>query len=352
MARREKNDHSAIFASGKEDDCLDSFQLSRLEQAFRYWAADSPRSDVRLSRSRILLIFLIIRYTASKLSEVLTLNPFTDIDRHRFVVCYGDKLKEGTIAREVHISQVLSDEIQEILENLPQNQKDNKILGVDPGFVRRKFYERALACGYPKRAGGPEMIRKARAVEMLKNNIPLSAVQVMLGHSTPNLTSSYVTFSSEEIQLIAKRFMERESSRKTSARNLFHAKIRKIEEGDIQSRITLATIDGSTIHTVITNDSLHRLGLQQEMLVSAEVKAPLILLQLAEHRPSCSADNILPGMLRHKNEGRINTECIVKVSDTTEICAIVSSSEQWLKTLRRDDNVWVMFNSYSVVINV
>lgn len=352
MAQRKKDNQGAIIALGKEDDCLDSFQLSRLEQTFRDWAKDSPRHDVRVSRLRILLIFLIIRYTAAKLNEVLVLHPSTDIDQRRQVVMYGDKLKEGTFAREVHISQVLSNEIYEILGSLPPNQTDNKALSVDPGFVRRKFYERALECGYPKRAGGPEMIRKARAVEMLKNNIPLSAVQMILGHSTPNLTSSYVTFSPEEIQLIAKRFMERESSHKTSARNLFHAKIKEIEEGDIQSRITMATIDGHTIHTVITNDSLHRLGLQQEMLVSAEVKAPLILLQSAEQRPSCSADNILQGMLQQINKGRINTECIVNISDTTEICAIVSSSEEWLKAVRQDENVWVLFNSFSVVIHV
>lgn len=352
MAQRKKNNQGAIFALGKEDDCLDSFQLSRLEQAFRGWAKDSPRQDVRVSRSRILLIFLIIRYTGAKLNEVLALNPSTDIDRRRQVVLYGDRLQERTAAREVHISQVLTDEIHEILESLPSDPGESKVLGVDPGFVRRKFYERALECGYPKRAGGPEMIRKARAVEMLKNNIPLSAVQMMLGHSTPNLTSSYVTFSPEEIQLVAKRFMERESARKTSARNLFHAKIWKIEEGDIQSRITLTTIDGYTIHTVITNDSLHRLGLQREMLVSAEVKAPLIMLQSAEQRPSCSAGNVLQGTLRQINKGRINTECIVTISDTTEICAIVSSSEEWLKKIRRDENVWVLFNSYSVVIHV
>lgn len=352
MAQRKKSDHEAIFTLSKEDDCLDSFQLGRLERSFRDWAGDSPRQDVRVSRSRIFLIFLIIRYTAAKLNEVLALNPSTDIDRHRQVVLYGDKSKEGTAAREVHISQALSTEIHEILKSLPLNQSDNKVLSVDPGFVRRKFYERALECGYPKRAGGPEMIRKARAVEMLKNNIPLSAVQMILGHSTPNLASSYVTFSPEEIQLIAKRFMERESSSKTSARNLFHAKIRKIEEGDIQSRITLATIDGYMVHTVITNESLHRLGLQREMLVSAEVKAPLILLQLAEQKPSCSADNILQGTLRQINKSRINTECIVNISDTTEICAIVSSSEEWLKTVSQDEDVWVLFNSYSVVIHV
>jgi Molybdate transporter of MFS superfamily len=55
---------------------------------------------------------------------------------------------------------------------------------VDPAFVRRKFYECAEACGFAKRIGGPEMIRRARAVELIHGNIPLPAVQRLLGLSS------------------------------------------------------------------------------------------------------------------------------------------------------------------------
>ncbi len=352
MKRANTSGRQAVLALDHENDCLDSFQLNRLEKGFREWAAGAARQDVRLSRRRILLIFLLIRYTAAKLNEVLAFNPYTDIDRRRQVVCYQEKSKGDGSVREVHVSQAFCDHISKILQSLPQDPPEGRVLNVDPGFVRRKFYERASECGYPKQSGGPEMIRKARAVEMLKNHVPLPAVQMMLGHSTPHLASSYLAFSTKEIHLIGKRFMERESSRKTSARNMFHAKITAIEEGDIQSRISLATIDGHVIHTVITNDSLQRLGLQEEMLVAAEVKAPLVLLQSTEHKPASSADNILPGKIKTLNRGRINTECIVTVSDTTEICALVATSADWLKTADQDEKLWVLFSSYSVVIHL
>lgn len=352
MKKGNTSGREAVLALDQESDCLDSFQLNRLEEAFRAWVAGAARQDVELSRRRILLIFLMIRYTAAKLNEVLAFNPYTDLDRRRHVVWYQEKSKGEGNVREVHVSQALCDNIQEILETLPPNPAENRVLNVDPGFVRRKFYERATECGYPKQTCGPEMIRKARAVEMLKNNVPLPAVQMILGQSTPNLASSYVAFSTREIQLIGRRFMERESSRKTSARNLFHAKVTKIEEGDIQSRISLATIDGHVIHTVITNGSLHRLGLQHQMLVAAEIKAPLVLLQSAEHQPTSSADNILPGKIRRINRGRINAECIVSISDTTEICALLATSADWLKSAAQDEKIWVMFSAYSVVIHV
>jgi molybdate transport system regulatory protein len=74
------------------------------------------------------------------------------------------------------------------------------MLKVDPGFVRRKFYERAEACGIAKQLGAPEILRKSRAVELMQKNMPLPAVQMLLGHSTPNLTSSYLSYSEDDIQ--------------------------------------------------------------------------------------------------------------------------------------------------------
>ena len=85
----ESGSHSRIIATTDESRCLDTVQLTRLEQSFRQWAEGAPRSDVRLSRKRILLIFLLIRYTGAKLNEVLALDPFQDIDHQRQLVVFG-----------------------------------------------------------------------------------------------------------------------------------------------------------------------------------------------------------------------------------------------------------------------
>ena len=98
-----------------------------------------------------------------------------------------------------------------MLSDPSRRKKHPDRLNLDPGFVRRKFFERAQACGFLKRPRGSEMIRKARDVELMQVNMPLPAVQMMLGHSTPNLTSSFVSFSKGKIQHVARLFMERES---------------------------------------------------------------------------------------------------------------------------------------------
>jgi len=241
----ERTGHARLIAAAGASRCLDTVQLTRLEESFRHWGKAAARLDVRLSRQRILLVFLLIRYTGAKLSEVLALNPFQDIlpERHSVVFGKAEAAPERP-PREVQISEQLSQEIQEALKDAAFRQSLDSLFKVDPGHVRRKFYERAQACGFPKELGGPDAIRKARAVELLQNNVPLPVVQRMLGHSTPSLTAAFVSFSDEDLRRVEQFFLEKESRRKTSARNAFFCKISTIRKGDIQTRVELVTIGG------------------------------------------------------------------------------------------------------------
>jgi molybdate transport system regulatory protein len=347
------NSHGRIVSASEADQCLDTAQLSRLEQSFRAWVDDARRADVRFSRQRILIIFLLIRYTGAKLSEVLSLDLINDIAwTHNFVRFRDSAHHRNSESREVQISEALSQEIKKILTSSSFRKARGNKINIDPGFVRRKFYERAEDCHFPKRKGGPEMIRKARAVELMRSNMPLPAVQMMMGHSTPNLTSAYVNFSKEEIKNVARIFMERESVRKTSARNSFFGKIQDIRKGDIQTLVTLATLDGFAITTMITNDSVDRLGLRTGGLITAEVKAPWVILQKGgDAEPTCSAENRFKGVLTRITTGKVNTECVVRISETAEVCAVISTVAGRELNLRAGDEVWAFFNGFSVVLH-
>ena len=199
--------NGSIIVSPDEGACLETAQLSQLEQSFRKWAGEPPRRDIGLSRRRILLVFLLIRYNGAKLNEILALDPFTDIDAEQQLVCIRelDSVDQDCV-RKISISEHLSKEIRETLADSPFRASLTNLFAVDPAFVRRKFYERAEACGFAKRLGGPEMIRRARAVELIQGNMPLPAVQKLMGHSTPNLTAAHVSFSDEDLQSITKLF--------------------------------------------------------------------------------------------------------------------------------------------------
>ncbi len=114
MSQPERPNHGRIIAGPECSRCLDSVQLVRLEQSFRDWARGSAaRSDVRLSRRRILLIFLLIRYTGASLNEVLVLDPFQDIDLDRQMVTFNRSgAGPDRPAREVQLPETLTREIR------------------------------------------------------------------------------------------------------------------------------------------------------------------------------------------------------------------------------------------------
>uniref|UniRef100_A0A7C3YZP0 Transporter n=1 Tax=Desulfobacca acetoxidans TaxID=60893 RepID=A0A7C3YZP0_9BACT len=348
----ERPSHALIIAAD-ESRYLDTVQLNRLEQAFRQWAEDTPRSDVKLSRKRILLIFLLIRYTGAKLNEVLALDPRQDFDYQRHLVVFGKgEDASGRPPREVQIPESLSEEFQAALADFGFKESRNNLFKVDPGHVRRKFYERAAACGFAKELGGPDALRKARAVELLQNNLPLPVVQRILGHSSPNLTASFVSFSEDEIQRVTRFFLEKESRRQTSARNAFFGKISAIQKGDLQTKVEMVTLAGDRVTTVITNDSLARLGLKIGRLITAEVKAPWVVLHKGELKPECSAENAFQGTVGRIIRGKVTTECLVQLADGTELCSVITSDTGRRLDLHEKEPVWALFNSFAVVLHL
>jgi molybdate transport system regulatory protein len=188
-------------------------------------------------------------------------------------------------------------------------------------------------------------------VELLQNNMPLPVVQRILGHSTPNLTAAHVTFSEVEVQQVARFFLEKESGRKTSARNTFFGKISTIQKGDIQARVDLLTLRGDRVTAVITNDSLARLGLKVGKLITAEVKAPWVVLQKGEAEPCCSAENRFWGTITRIIPGRVTTEYVVQIADGTELCSLVSSDISRQLNLCQNDGIWAIFNCFAVVLH-
>jgi len=243
-------------------------------------------------------------------------------------------------------------EIRTVADDLNLSEESDSWLKVDAGHVRRKFYERAASCGFPQDLGSPNTVRRARAIELMQGNMPLPVVQRVLGHSTPNLTASLVTFSDEDIHQVARHFVERESRRKTSARNTFFGKISAVRKGDIQSQVQLVTVGGDVVSTVITNNSLTRLGLKVGSLLAAEVKAPWVILLKAQTAPSCTAENLFRGTVTQIIRGKLTAEFVVRIHDGTELCSVVTEESRRKLDVKEKDDVWVMFNSFAVILHV
>lgn len=349
---RNTANNARILSNLESSRCLDTLQLQRLEESFRQWTESSRGSGLSLSRKRILLIFMLIRYTGARLNEVLNLDPFLDIDWDNQIVRLRKAGSGGNAScREVQIPELLSDSIRKTLQELQLNNLQGKIFKIDPAHVRRKFYERAEATGISRELGTPEIIRRSRAVELMQSNVPLPVVQRIMGHSTPNLAASYVAFSDDEIREVARFFADKEDQRKTSARNAFFGKIDTVRVGDVQTMVEMRSLGGVRVCSVITNYSHSRLGLKPGTLATAEIKAPWVMLFKGQGEPKCTAENRFCGKVSSITKGKVTTEIVVCLQDGTEVCSIITEKSKRTLDIKENDTVWVAFSALAVVIH-
>ncbi len=143
----------------------------------------------------------------------------------------------------------------------------------------------------------------------------------------------------------------REAERKTSARNRFFGKVTTVERGDIQSLVRLVTPAGHALTAVITNDSVDRLALTAGRLLTAEVKAPWVVLERTDGQSASSAENQFHGAITGIRRGRVSSEIAVRIDEGTELCAIVSTAGWRQLGLREHDQVRVLFNCFAVILH-
>ena len=205
---------------------LTSEQLDAVSKAFLDWYKASVSTTQGRSRGRLWLVFLLIRYGALRLGEVLAIDDRTDLDFTRSVVSV-----RGQNFRELQFPEAIMTEIRQVLESPLMFGLRGEVLHLDQGYVRRIFYERAKDVDLPKELLSPRVIRHSRGIELLRGDVPLKIVQQFLpGSRGPTLTASYLHFFPVKTPERKNRpfpYWE-EAIEKTSARNAFTGTINRI----------------------------------------------------------------------------------------------------------------------------
>jgi len=335
-----------IFSVPDDVKFLDTLELTRLSEAFSAWTDRAGRPDVAVSRNRVRLIFLVLRHTGARLGEVLALNDRVDVNLDNLSVMLGDG--EG---REVQIPAELGDALAAVFEDPAYASLRGTLLKLDQGHVRRKFYERAEECGFTKELVNPSTIRRSRAVELLRDDVPLPVVQRILGHSTADLTAAFLHLPEEQRRKVERQVLTRET-RRTSARNAFFGRVAQVQKGDIQSRVVVESLGGHAVSSVITNESIKNLGVTEGSFVTAEIKAPWVVLETCADMPRTTATNRFLGEVELVRLGELTAEAIVILSDGTRLCAVITTTSARELELTEGQKVWAMFNAFAVVLHV
>ena len=341
---------------------LDMVQLAALERSFQEWTQASRRKADLFSRRRLWLIFLLLRSTGARLGEVLAMNPLNDLSLDPSES--GDRavarLRSGGGEREVplpaDVVQALrqaleDDELMDSLEGGPAHLFD-----MDQGHVRRKFYDRAEAAGIPRELASPSVLRRTRARQLMRQDVPLPVVQRLLGQSSADLTAAFSDYSEAEAGRIVEDYLNREERRKTSARNRFFGQVTRVISGPVVSEVEVTSLGGFKVVSVVTQESVQRLGIKPGVLATADIKAPWVQLSAGDDEPLSTAANRYPAVVRRILTGEeqgdhVAAEVVAELSDGTMLAAVITFESVRRLDLSIGSPVWASFGAFSVILN-
>lgn len=335
-----------FFSVSDQVSYLEPLQLQTLEEAFSAWKDSAKRSDSVLGRTRIWMVFQLLRHTGARLGEILSLDDTACFDPSGPAVIIT---RDGR-TRRVPLPDDVHDALSSILESPLAAGLRGTFLHIDPGYFRRICYARGKECDLSKDQVCPKALRNTRAVEMLRSGVPITIVRDVLGQSSLDLTANFQQFSEGDVHSIVNAAHQSMRGR-TSARNSFVGHITEVRKDPVMAEVNLVTRSGIELSAVITTHSLHNLRLRKGSPVIATVKAPLVNVLRAEDTPSGSARNRLVATVLRIAESPVLSEVIGRLDDGAEVCALISSQSAEELGLRPDDRVEFWFKALSVVLN-
>jgi len=323
--------------------------IAALAEAFAAWRRAARGRSQAQARERVWLAFLLLRYTGGRLGEVLALDLDADLDPAQGRVRLG---RAGGDERWLPLPPEVVAAWRDLAGRLGGEGRAGGGLGLDPGYVRRKFHERGAEAGLAPELCNPRALRNSRALELLRGGVPLTVVQAMLGQGSANLTAALVSFEEADRSRILDEHLARERRLKTSARNFFAGRVARVVAGRIQCLVEMVAEGGHRLTAVITRESLTNLGLRPGAPVCALVKAPWVLLALGDEPPAVGAANRLRGrLIRLEREG-VMVEAMVELADGTQVCALITRESLRNLQLAVGMAVWVLFKSSAVILTL
>lgn len=175
-------------------------EISRLTRTFESWYEERPTSR----RARYYLVFLFLRFTGARISEVINVDEKRDLDFRRGEVRLKNlkKTKHKNTYRIVPVPDKLIAEYLRLTH--VHRDIEGKALKVQRTNFFVKFRELCKRAGISEELAHPHVLRHTRAIELVRYGLPLTVVKAILGHSNLNTTAVYLEYSATEIREIMK----------------------------------------------------------------------------------------------------------------------------------------------------
>ena len=137
-------------------------------------------------------------------------------------------------------------------------------------------------------------------------------------------------------------------SMQISARNQLSGTIKKIVKGAVNAQIIIVLKSGNTLVSVITNNAVDSLGLNEGEEVTAFFKSSSVMLGRGEMQ--ISAQNRLEGTVQSVHTGAINSEVVVSMGDLDKIVAVVTQESIQMLNIEQGSRVYAVIKSNDIMI--
>ena len=311
---------------GERSHVLDEGQMKAFLRACYHWYENASSPSQQSSRSRVLLICLLIRFAALRLGEALSLNDRDDIDVEKGVLHVRGKWKRELPLPRTALTRLLE------LRDAPYNiRAKGELCRVDPAYVRRMFNRRAEEAGLSGMS--PTGLRDFREQELLRHGVPLRTVEFFLGRRRGGQPVS------GEITYLREIFRQWEYTSQTGRHNIVKGMLTVLRQGDFSTYLHLTTPAGTHFLIQCSTRTFARLDLAARHEASVFIRS-LQVMVLSEKvaESNCFAGEIAD-ILEKGDEARV---MIRLAHDPQQFCAILSMDRVRELRLRHNAQVWVM----------
>ncbi len=315
---------------------LDPEELANLTLAWEAWEQAVSTPARRVVRARLHLVFLLVRFGALRLKEVLGMPVRNCLDLQSGLLSVP-----GDNARDIMLPLGCMHHFRRIL-SLPEAEAAD-FLSLDEGFVRKKFYLVAETCDIEPARAAPRAIRYARAIELIFLHVPLSMVQKYLGQPGPAM-GFFLNFAGGDLRsYIVSRARERNGSRD----NIFVGIATRAKMGLRRAEIEITTFENTTVYAQVSLDRLQDLDLGEHRQVVTFHIPPQALVLSLEPCPT-SLGNCLEATLTSLHADAVEGFASARLDDGSALGVALEWGAIPPSQLYEGRRVWLHFAAASV----
>ncbi|MGC2062632.1 MAG: TOBE domain-containing protein [Thermodesulfovibrionales bacterium] len=137
-----------------------------------------------------------------------------------------------------------------------------------------------------------------------------------------------------------------------SARNILAGTVKSVEKGKVVAIVKVELKSGDVISSIITDDSVDRLGLKPGVAAYVIVKASSVMIGKGGSDLKLSARNIVKGTINKIKEGMVMAEIGLDVGNGETISATISDESTKKLGLKEGEEALAVFKATSVMIGV